>query len=157
MAVYHSSHYTMVQSFYQINWLTWALSQAETVVLIFCKNKYTLYQNILKLLWNTLKMNSSPRFQNVDSTKSVILVHCKYVHGNYNEKVVYLKYHEKLYFLKYFYISLKEGFCEEFWNVIVIVVYFFITLPSIVLKGKVIRKSNTMTTTFQKFLTCSVL
>ena len=38
-------------------------------------------------------------------------------------------------------------------------VNFFITLPSIVLKGKVIKKSATMTMpmTFQIFLTCSVL
>ena len=36
---------------------------------------------------------------------------------------------------------------------------FFITLLSIVLKGKVIKKSITviMTMTFQNFLTCSVL
>ena len=51
-----------------------SFSQAKTlvtVVLIFCKNEYTPYQNtILKLLlWNTFKMNSSAIFQNVDSTK----------------------------------------------------------------------------------------
>ena len=58
-------------------------------------------------------------------------------------------------------IVLRRGFVKKFWNiiVIVIVVEFYITLPSIVLKGKVIKKSTTMTMTmtFQNFLTCSVL
>ena len=34
---------------------------------------------------------------------------------------------------------------------------FFITLPYIILKSKVIKKLTTMTMTFQNFLTCSVL
>ena len=35
----------------------------------------TQYHNVLKRLWNAMKMNSSAEFQNVDSTRVVILVH----------------------------------------------------------------------------------
>ena len=39
---------------------------------------------------------------------------------------------------------LRRGFVKNFWNVIVIVIVvnFYITLPSIVLNGKVIKKAN---------------
>ena len=52
---------------------------------------------------------------------------------------------------------LRTEHAKNFWNVIVIVVDFVITLPFNTIEGKVIKKLTTMTMTFQKFLTKPLL
>ena len=54
---------------------------------------YLLYVYVI-----CIKQEKNPHFRKL---------HCKYVHGKYNKKVVFLKYHKKLYFLKYFYTGLS--------------------------------------------------
>ena len=44
------------------------------------------YHNILKWLWNDMKMNSSAGFQNIDSTRAVILVSIEMVDERVNQK-----------------------------------------------------------------------
>ena len=44
---------------------------SQKMSLVLSKTKY---QNILKQLWNAMKINSSAGFQNVESTRAVILV-----------------------------------------------------------------------------------
>ena len=55
--------------------------------------------------------------------------------------------------------DLRTEHVKNFWNIIVIVIVvdFFITLPFSAIEGKVIKKSTTMTMTFQKFLTKPLL